>query len=104
MEGNETSTDTKKQSVTINNGSEKSDHQLTGHQFPPSISWKLDFGGSGLAIKNIQIKASVKQYTEQAGMTLPDDGDDDDDNEAVTFQITGDEESMVDRQVYLGGE
>ena len=102
MEGIETATDTKKQSTTINNGSEKTDHQLTGHQFPPSISWKLDFGGSGLAIKNIQIKASVKQYTEQSGMTLPDD--DDNNEEDVTFKIAGDEESMVDRQVYLGGE
>lgn len=48
---------------------------------------------------NIKIKASVKQYTEEHGIVNPEDID----SEPVTFHIKGDEESMVDEQIYLGG-
>ena len=79
---------------------EKMDHGQD--VFPPSISWKLDFGGSGLAIKSIQIKASVKQRRQQQ-LTDAYDLSDPEDDELVTFQLTGDKESLVDEQVYLGG-
>ena len=80
-------------------GSEKTDNLEDDYIYPPSISWKLDFGDSGLAVKNIQIKASVKQFTEEYGLTNPEDIG----SEPVTFQIIGDKESQVDEQICLGG-
>ncbi len=87
----------------VSEGTEKADNVEDDHVFPPSISWKLDFGDSGLAIKNIQIKASVKQFSEEYGLVNPEDIDSDTDFEPVTFQIVGDKESHVDEQIYLGG-
>ena len=65
--------------------------------FPPSVSWKLDFSESGLAIKNIKIKARFKQSSQEDASDLYDE-------ESVTFNICGDKDSQVDEQVYLGGK
>lgn len=61
---------------------------------PSSISWRLDFSDSGLAIKSIVIKARHPTYS------IDDDVDDED---YVTFTIEGDHESGIKRDITLGG-
>ena len=61
---------------------------------PSSISWRLDFSDSGLAIKSVVIKARQPTYS------IDDDVDDED---HVTFTIEGDCESGIKTDITLGG-
>lgn len=57
---------------------------------PPSINWKFDFSGCGLAVKSILIKARHK--TTKHGENL------------VTFSIEGDKETEIKRTMAFSGK
>lgn len=70
---------------------EKEEDDELSHEFfsfPPSISWKLDFSNCGLAVKSVKIKAKTLGY-----------GIDD----SVSFEVMGENGSVVDDHIHLGG-
>ena len=60
-----------------------------------AISWKLDFSGAGLAIKQIMIKA--RSGTEE-------DENEDEDNAVVRYSVKGDLDCQTVDDLELGGE
>lgn len=61
-----------------------------------AVSWKLDFSGAGLAVKQIMIKA-------RSGGDDQNENEDDEENATVQYRVTGDSDAHTVDDLELGG-